>query len=80
MFITYICFSNGTVIIGPIGFVADPWRINATMVTDQKRNTVTLSGDLECVFDALGNCTFDNLIMNGVTANVQLGFDVAYGM
>ena len=74
----YFVCRNGSVIYGPVGFVADPWRVNATTAV-ASRNGVTLSGDTECTFDALGNCTFDNLIMNGISTNSILSFDVSYG-
>ena len=58
----------------PIGLLADPWTVNATAVL--RTRTLSLSGDTTCAFDALGNCTFYNLIFDTVAENVGLNFQV----
>ena len=58
----------------PIGLLADPWTVNATAVL--RTRTLSLSGDTTCAFDALGNCTFYNLIFDQVAENVGLNFQV----
>merc|ERR1712176_71628 len=58
----------------PIGLLADPWTVNATAVL--RNRVLSLSGDTTCAFDALGDCTFYNLIFDSVAENVGLNFEV----
>ena len=58
----------------PIGLLADPWTVNATAVL--RNRVMSISGDTTCAFDALGNCTFYNLIFDSVAENVGLNFEV----
>ena len=59
----------------PIKTVLDPWRVAVDIAASSPG--MTLDGDLECSFSALGKCTFDNLIING-SGDIKLSFNISY--
>jgi len=59
----------------PIKNPLDPWRITASITLSDEG--ISLSGTVECSFNNLGQCIFDNLIVNGV-GDVLLSFEITY--
>ena len=52
----------------------DPWIVTASI----NSTDATLIGNTDCGFNALGQCIFDNLIINGTTDGIKIGFSVTY--
>ena len=59
----------------PIKNPLDPWRVAVDIAASSPN--MTLDGDLECSFSALGKCSFDNLIING-SGDIKLSFNISY--
>jgi len=73
--VIYSYNAEGGKIEAPIKNPLDPWRITASIQLSDEG--ITLSGNVECSFNNLGQCVFDNLIISGV-GDVLLSFEITY--